>query len=60
MRDGSIVKWVKETHEKYGDAVRLTPNEVSFISGETAWQDIYGFHTGKNKKSGPYLKDMTW
>lgn len=60
MRDGSIVRWVKKSHDKYGDVVRLAPTEVSFISGETAWQDIYGFQTGKNKSIGHYLKDKKW
>jgi len=60
MRDGTIVRWIEECHNKYGDAVRLAPTEVSFISGETAWQDIYGFRVGKNKSAGHYLKDMTW
>lgn len=46
---GSTVDNVVALHEKYGEAVRLSPNEVSFISGETAWADIYGFRTGKMK-----------
>lgn len=60
MRNGHIVKWVQELHNKYGEVVRLAPDEVSFISGETAWPDIYGFRTGKYKGTGPYLKDTTW
>ncbi|ORY00610.1 cytochrome P450 monooxygenase-like protein [Clohesyomyces aquaticus] len=58
-RSGNIVKWIRLLHEQYGDVVRVTPTDVSFISGETAWQDIYGFHTGKQAK-GAYLKDRTW
>ena len=60
MRDGNIVRWIQEQHEKYGDAVRVAPNEVSFISGETAWPDAYGFRTGKYKGTGPYVKDQSW
>jgi len=60
MRDGNIVRWIQEQHEKYGDAVRVAPNEVSFISGETAWPDVYGFRTGKYKGTAPYLKDQSW
>ena len=60
MFDGSSVQWVKECHDKYGDAVRVTPSEVSFISGETAWQSIYGFRVGKSKNTGYYLKDRSW
>jgi hypothetical protein len=60
VRNGNIARWLKELHEEHGDAVRVAPNEVSFISGETAWQDIYGFRTGKHKHTGPYLKDRSW
>lgn len=42
-------------HQKYGEAVRVSPTEVSFISGETAWQDIYGFRSSKTK-SASYQK----
>jgi cytochrome P450 len=59
MRNGTILSFVRKSHQKYGDAVRIAPGEVSFISGETAWQDIYGFRTG-NHKTPPYLKDRTW
>jgi cytochrome P450 len=55
-----MVTWIKQLHEKYGDAVRLAPNEVSFTSGETAWPEIYGFRTGKYKNTGAYLKDLSW
>ena len=46
-------------HEKYGEVVRLAPNEISFISGETAWQDIYGLRVAK-RNPGAYLKDPNW
>lgn len=58
-RNGTNVNWIKQLHEKYGDVVRVAPTELSFISGESAWQDIYGFRTGKHK-TPPYLKDRTW
>ncbi|KAF2993350.1 hypothetical protein E8E13_000832 [Curvularia kusanoi] len=60
MRSGTIANWVRELHEQYGDVVRVTPTELSFISGETAWPDIYGFRTGKHKNTGAYLKDRSW
>jgi len=60
MRNGNIVPWIKEQHDKYGEVVRLAPTEVSFISGETAWPDIYGFRTGRYKNTGAYLKDRSW
>jgi cytochrome P450 len=54
------VRWTQQLHDTYGSAVRLAPNDVSFISGETAWADIYGFRTGAHKHTGAYLKDRTW
>jgi cytochrome P450 len=60
MRSGNILPWIKESHDKYGHAVRLAPNDVSFISGETAWPEIYGFRVGKYKNTGAYVKDRAW
>jgi cytochrome P450 len=33
---------VEKLHDKYGDVVRTTPNELSFIN-EAAWKDIYSY-----------------
>jgi len=33
---------MREPHNKYGEAVRYGPVEVSFITVE-AWKDIYGY-----------------
>lgn len=55
-----MIPWIHASHQKYGDVVRVKPNECSFISGETAWQDIYGFRTGRNKGGGTYLKNLDW
>ncbi|KAL1597328.1 hypothetical protein SLS60_008912, partial [Paraconiothyrium brasiliense] len=60
IRYGDMVPWIQKLHEKYGDVVRVAPNECSFISGETAWQDIYGFRTGRNKGGETYQKDRNW
>lgn len=60
LLNGTTAENVKQLHEKYGEAVRLSPNEVSFISGETAWQDIYGFRTGKHKGHMNMRKDPAW
>lgn len=57
---GTTVQNVTRLHEKYGEAVRVSPNEVSFISGETAWQDIYGFRTAKMKGHSNMPKDPAW
>lgn len=43
---GDGVFWVVKLHEKYGNVVRIAPNELSF-SGNEAYKDIYG-----HKKAG--------
>ena len=45
-QNGNLVHRIKELHETFGEAVRIAPNEVSFISSN-AWQDIYGHHPGR-------------
>jgi len=57
---GTTVDNVTALHEKYGEAVRISPNEVSFTSGETAYPDIYGFRTGKMKGHENMQKDPAW
>ncbi|KAI0376829.1 cytochrome P450 [Hypomontagnella monticulosa] len=32
---------IREAHDKYGEVVRVAPNQVSFINPQ-AWKDIYG------------------
>ena len=44
---------LKKFHEKYGDAVRFSPDEISF-TGEQAWKDIYG------ARDPPLAKDPAW
>lgn len=56
---GTTVDNVQALHRKYGDVVRVTPNEISFTSSE-AWQDIYGFRTGKLKNHSSMQKDPIW
>ncbi|KAK0366314.1 hypothetical protein LTR59_001306 [Friedmanniomyces endolithicus] len=56
---GTTVDNVSRLHDKYGDVVRVSPNEVSCISGD-AWQDIYGFRTGKLKGHLNMQKDPAW
>lgn len=36
-------------HEKYGDAVRIAPNEVTFIHPD-AWKEIYAIRPGKPQR----------
>ncbi|KAK0344296.1 hypothetical protein LTR94_014996 [Friedmanniomyces endolithicus] len=56
---GTTVDNVSRLHGKYGDVVRVSPNEVSCISAD-AWQDIYGFRTGKLRGHLNMQKDPTW
>ncbi|CAG8902802.1 unnamed protein product [Penicillium egyptiacum] len=60
MLAGTTVENSVGLHRKYGDVVRISPNEVSFISGETAFPDIYGFRTGKLKGHLNMEKDPVW
>jgi len=43
---GDGVSWIVDLHLKYGEVVRVAPNELSF-SGADAYKDIYG-----HKKAG--------
>ena len=57
---GTTFQYSRMLHEKYGEVVRFTPNELSFISAESAWADIYGSRTGKFKGHSTMLKDSAW
>ena len=43
---GKLHVITKKAHDQYGPVVRLSPNELSFISAP-AWQDIYARRQGK-------------
>lgn len=45
---------LKRFHERYGDVVRFSPDELSF-TGEQAWRDIYGA-----RDHSPLEKDPAW
>lgn len=38
--NGSLVEWIQSLHEKYGEVVRIHPDELSFVD-PSAWHDIY-------------------
>ncbi|KAF2173047.1 hypothetical protein M409DRAFT_62676 [Zasmidium cellare ATCC 36951] len=57
---GSTVDNAVDLHKRFGEVVRISPNEVSFTSGETAWPEIYGFRTGKMKGHLNMQKDPVW
>lgn len=45
---GKLVRREREFHEKYGEIIRLAPDEVSFAS-EEAWNDIYAYRPGHKR-----------
>ncbi|KAL9118078.1 MAG: hypothetical protein Q9187_005379 [Circinaria calcarea] len=55
MRKGNLVHAIQQIHEQYGPAVRLAPNEVSFID-PVACHDIYGHRPGHR----PFPKNPVW
>lgn len=42
---GNLTRTVTELHQKYGEVVRIAPDELSF-NGPQAWRDIYGHRQG--------------
>lgn len=55
MLSGNHVHDVRSFHEKYGDAVRLAPNEVSFAAPE-AWHEIFDYRPNHQT----FTKDPMW
>ncbi|KAG8163263.1 hypothetical protein KVR01_006560 [Diaporthe batatas] len=59
LMSGKNVFYLQELHEKYGDVIRIAPNELSYASLQ-AYRDIYGHKTtGKERflKSDTYDND---
>ena len=50
---GDGVYWVVDLHQKYGEVVRIAPDELSF-SGAGSFKDIYGYKTADRPR---LLKD---
>lgn len=48
--NGYLVYKVAEHHEKYGDCIRIGPNELAFRTAE-AWKDIYGHRTAGGQEN---------
>ena len=46
---------LRKIHEKYGEAVRIAPDEVSFATPD-AWHDVYATRSGRN----PFEKNPMW
>ncbi|RAH71874.1 cytochrome P450 [Aspergillus aculeatinus CBS 121060] len=47
---GDHVLWLQSLHRTYGDAVRFSPDELSFTSAQ-AWRDIYGHASGGRRST---------
>jgi cytochrome P450 len=47
---GQSAQAIKALHDRYGEVVRIAPNELSFIDGD-AWKVIYGTRTGHGQKA---------
>jgi len=56
LRGESHLK-IKELHDRYGEVVRIAPNELSYNSSQ-AWQDICGHRQAT--KHGSFEKDVTF
>ncbi|KAF1913764.1 cytochrome P450 [Ampelomyces quisqualis] len=52
VRRGILHKHVARLHETYGEVVRISPDELSFIH-PNAWRDIYGLGSKEDKGSAP-------
>lgn len=50
---GSIPFEVLALHEKYGDVVRIAPDQLAFANPQ-AWKDIMGHHGSKNSEMQKY------
>ncbi|KAI0538233.1 cytochrome P450 [Xylaria digitata] len=51
---GNQVRWMTRQHKKYGSALRLGPNDISFTDAQ-AWRDICAVPKGK-KENGKELR----
>ncbi|KAF1998223.1 cytochrome P450 [Amniculicola lignicola CBS 123094] len=53
--NGTQARDVRELHRRYGDVVRIAPNQLSFIT-PSAWKDIYGQTATKRFQKFGYFK----
>lgn len=60
MFKGTYVHDLRKLHEKYGEAVRTAPDEVSFASPQ-AWHDIFDPRSDQeNLPKNPFPKNVHW
>jgi hypothetical protein len=48
LLSGKVSFEIGKVHAKYGDVVRIAPDELSF-NDPAAWNDIYGYRQGKGE-----------
>ena len=54
MIRGDLTHQTKDWHTKYGDIVRIAPDELSFTK-DSAWRDIYAYRAGHQNFPKSYL-----
>ncbi|KAJ5663290.1 hypothetical protein N7507_004021 [Penicillium longicatenatum] len=55
VASGQAHRVIVQLHEKYGPVVRVSPNELSFVTNGEAWKPIYGSRPGHSQKPKNYL-----
>lgn len=50
--NGTPIPFAKDLHDRYGDVVRISPDELSFADPK-AWRDIYGRGSKEGQGSNP-------
>ena len=53
ITSGRFPQKIKALHQKYGEVVRIAPDELSFVHGD-AWKAIYGTRPGHGQKAKDY------
>jgi hypothetical protein len=53
-----VIPWLTAHHARYGPVERVSPSDIS-LTAESAWQDIYGFHSGRTAVPR-FEKDKSW
>ena len=56
---GDLMPYLIKLHAQYGEVVRVSPDELSFIHPD-AWRDIYGHGSGHGKGSRGSLPPKNW
>jgi len=56
---GDLMPYLIKLHAQYGEVVRVSPDELSFIHPD-AWRDIYGHGSGHGKGSRGSLPPKDW